>query len=239
MAGATDDGVASPQLRFLLDTDAFISLEPFAGQIEPGLGPAAKFMQLAMKQVNRVFVHPATRDELVEVSDRVRVTQRIAELGKFEMLDEVPIAASLRAVIGPVVPDSNNDRDLRILAALHVNAVKFLVTNDAGLRQRAKRARLGDRVLTLADAAAMLEDVEPRVATPPPMVNTVQSYGLDFDQEIFESTRRDYDFDTWTTKVQADSANRECFVIEEQDGGLRGHRHRQALCSVRLTFKVQ
>ncbi|QLL08987.1 hypothetical protein [Mycobacterium vicinigordonae] len=81
-------GAQSTPTRFLLDTNAFIALEPFAGQVEPGLGPAATFMRLAMKQGSRIFVHPATRDELAESVDHVRMKQRIAELAKFEMLDE-------------------------------------------------------------------------------------------------------------------------------------------------------
>jgi hypothetical protein len=76
VAGNADRGVPSPT-RFLLDTNAFIALEPFAGQMESGLGPAATFMRLATKQGNRVFVHPATKDELGEGKDRVRAKQRI------------------------------------------------------------------------------------------------------------------------------------------------------------------
>jgi hypothetical protein len=97
--GNGDRAMPSPT-RFLLDTNAFIALEPFAGQMESGLGPAATFIRLATKQDNRVFVHPATKDELGEGKNRVRAQQRIAELNKFEMLAEAPISASLRDAIG-------------------------------------------------------------------------------------------------------------------------------------------
>ncbi|UCZ59685.1 hypothetical protein [Mycolicibacterium phocaicum] len=187
VASASHSDATSSPTRFLLDTNAFIALEPYAGQIEPGMGPAATFMRLAMKQGNRVFVHPATRDELVEGKNPDRVRQRLAELAKFQMLDESPISAQLRNQIGPVIPDSNNDRDLRILAALNANAANFLVSDDAGLHRRARRADIGDRVLTLNDAVAMLEGLEPTVASPPPMVSPIQSYALDFDQNIFIS----------------------------------------------------
>lgn len=205
--------------RFLLDTNAFIALEPFDGQMEPGLGPGATFMRLAMKQRNRVFVHPATRDELAEGKDKTRTTQRIAELGKIEMLAEVPISSRLTDELGPVVVDSNDHRDLRILAALHANAVNFLVTDDVPLAKRAKRVGLGDRILTLADAAGMLESLEPATVLPPPKVMPVESYALDLDQNIFASIRLDYEgFDAWIDKVRGDSPNRECFVITEDDG---------------------
>lgn len=206
-------------MRFLLDTNAFIALEPFAGQMEAGMGPAATFMRLAMKQGHRVFVHPASRDELAEGKDPVRVQQRMAELNKFDMLVESPISSQIDIELGPVVPDSNDHRDRRILAALYSNAVNFLVSDDGRLRRRAKRIGVGERVLTLADAVAMLEGLEPTVAPPPPRVKEVPSYALDLDQEIFESIRGDYpEFDDWIAKVQGDSANRECFVVEEDDG---------------------
>lgn len=213
------DTAAPPPTRFLLDTNVFIALEPFDGQMEPGLGPAATFMRLAMKQRNLVFVHPATKDELAEGKDQTRATQRIAELNKIEMLAEVPISTRLQAELGPVVADSNDHRDLRILAALDANAVNFLVTDDIGLHKRAKRVGLGHRVLTLGDAAAMLQAFEPTAVEPPPKVTPVESYALDLDQDIFTSIRADYgDFDAWISKVAADSANRECFVITEDAG---------------------
>jgi rRNA-processing protein FCF1 len=218
VADSSDAETAPSPTRFLLDTNAFIALEPFAGQMESGMGPAAAFMRLAMKQGNRVFVHPASRDELVEGKNPDRVRQRLAELAKFETLAEAPVSAQLRAEIGPVVAGSNNDRDLRILAALNANAVNLLVSDDDGLRRRARRIGIGDRVLTLDDAAAMLEDLEPSVASTPPMVDHVESYALDFDQGIFSTIRNEYsDFDQWKAKVQGDSTNRECFVIKESD----------------------
>lgn len=97
-AMAGDGDTATMPTRFLLDTNAFIALEPFDGQMEPGLGPAAAFMRLAMKQRNHVFVHPATRDELTEGADRTRAMQRIAELSKIEMLAETPISSHLNGL---------------------------------------------------------------------------------------------------------------------------------------------
>jgi hypothetical protein len=132
---------------------------------------------------------------------------------------KVRVSAYLRDELGPVIPESNNDRDLRILAALHADAANFLVSDDDGLRRRAKRIEIGDRVLTLYDAVATLEGFESTVTTPPPMVSTVQSYALDFDQDILATIRADdLEFDQWKAKVQGDSTNRECVVIKESYG---------------------
>jgi hypothetical protein len=217
--GSSGANPAPPRTRFLLDTNAFIALEPYAGQMEAGLAPAAVFLRLAMRQGHQIFVHPASQDELVGGSDPTRAQQRIAELGKYEMLVETPINSYLQTELGPVVADSNDHRDLRILASLHANSVTFLVSDDGNLRKRAKRIGIGQRVLTVADAAAMLESFEPTVAPPPPRVTMLPAYALDLDQEIFDSIRSDYaDFNNWIGRVQADSDNRECYVVQEHDG---------------------
>jgi len=46
------EAAAAAPTRLPLDTNAFIALEPFDGHMEPGLGPAATFMRLVMKQRN-------------------------------------------------------------------------------------------------------------------------------------------------------------------------------------------
>src|SRR6185437_14378409 len=138
VSGGEDDATDTPSvIRFLLDTNAIIALEPFAGQMEPGMGPASAFMRLAMRQRHHVFVHPASRDELQGGNVAARVRQRLAELAKFEILTESPIHSEIDNELGPVVPDTNDHRDRRILASLYSNSVTFLVSDDARLGKRA------------------------------------------------------------------------------------------------------
>lgn len=212
-------GADAAPTRFLLDTNAFIALEPFAGQMEAGMGPASTFVRLAMKQRHHIFVHPATRDDLAEDKDRVRLKQSMAELDKFDTLAESPIHSRINEELGPVEANTNDHRDRRILASLYSNSVRFLVTDDDRLRKRARRIGVGSRVLTLADAVAMLEGFEPTSIPPPPQVNRLPTYALNLEDDIFDSIRDDYaDFDEWIKKVQGDSVNRECFVVEEDNG---------------------
>jgi hypothetical protein len=91
---------------------------------------------------------------------------------------------------------------LRLLAALHQNAVAYLVTDDDKLRKRARRVGLGERVLSLVDAVEMLRQLTPTVVTPPPRVQRLATYALDAEQTIFESLREDYDDSTfgWTPR---------------------------------------
>ncbi|GAA0986260.1 hypothetical protein GCM10009551_037590 [Nocardiopsis tropica] len=216
-SGARGNGAASGR-RFLIDTNFFITLEPFNGSIEPGQRTAAEVVRLCSKQGHRVFVHPASRDEIDNGKNPERVRQRHAELLKYEMLeDEPPVSKELKLLAGDSEVDSNNHRDLRILAAVHANAAHYLVTNDQGLHRRAGRAGLGDRVLTLADAASMLASLEPDRSKNPPRIDEVQAYALDIDQDIFDSLRSEYgeEFLPWLDKVRGDFDNRLCFVIRD------------------------
>lgn len=200
----------------LLDTNVYISLEPFAGQVEPGLGPAADLVRLCNRQGHQLFVHPASIDDLREGTDRARLQQRLAEIAKFELLAESPIPASLIALAGPSADGTNDHRDLRLLAALNARAVNYLVSEDNALRRRAVRAGLGQSVLTIADATDLLQSLEPRAGVTPPRVEAIRTYALDLDQPIFGSLRADYDgFDQWLGQVQEDWENRDALVIRD------------------------
>jgi hypothetical protein len=214
-AGAPSGGTA---LRLLIDTNVFIALEPYAGRMEPGLASAAQLVRLVGEQRHRLFVHPATQDDLHEGKDKSRLTQQLAELAKFPKLAEGKIPSAVTGALGEPVPGSNDQRDLRLLAALFNNAVSFLITEDGRLRRRAARLGLRERVLTLADAVAMLRQLTPTVSTPPPRVDRVEPYALDAEQAIFASLREDYsEFDEWlNTKVRPDPDNRDCFVVHEE-----------------------
>lgn len=209
-------GGASP-LRLLIDSNFYITLEPYGGAVESQQDAAAEVVRLAAEQGHRVVVHPATRDDLLEADDPALRRQRIAELGKYPVLDEGPVSAALLAELGTPPAGSNDERDLRILGALHNRAAGFLITNDNKLRKRAVRVGLGDQVLTIASALAMLRQLSPSEIPSPPRVQLIAPYALDADQDIFGSLRDDYaEFDQWLDqRVRPDHDNRDCLVIEE------------------------
>lgn len=206
-------------LRLLLDTNVFVALEPFAGGMERGLGPAARLVRLAGEQGHKLFVHPATEDDLRQGTDRTRLTQQLAELGKFPMLAEGPIPAALIEAAGYSEPGSNDHRDLRLLAALKNRATAYMISEDVRLRRRAARAGLGESVLTVNEAVALLDGFAPTLSPPPPRVERVEPYALDSDQAIFGTIRADYSgFDSWLDKVRSEAHNRDCLVIRGHDG---------------------
>lgn len=203
-------------LRMLLDTNVFIAIEPFEGVIESGLTRGATLVRLAAEQGHTLFVHPAVRDDLTQARNLRKRQQALAELNKYPMLHESGVTASLKQRAGTSEEGSNDHRDLRLLAALDGYAVTYLVTEDVRLRRRARRAGLGNAVLSVEEAIALLEGLQPVRLKPPPRVTEIPAYALDVEQDIFDSLREDYaGFDAWLDKVRADSANRVCMVIEE------------------------
>lgn len=208
---------AKARLRLLIDSNIFVTLEPYAGALETTNRKTTELARLSAKQGHTLFVHPANRDDVREGKDPLRRTQALAELDKYPQLSEGPVPSRLTDALGVPVPGSNDDRDMRLLAALANNAVAFMITADKKLRRRAARVGLGDRTLSVDDAVEMLRQLEPAVNTPPPRVMSVESYALDGDQSIFQSLRDDYEgFDVWLNDtVRPDADNRDCLVIDE------------------------
>jgi GNAT superfamily N-acetyltransferase len=202
----------------LLDSNVVIAVEPYAGSLEPSTSTAATLVRLASEQGHLVCVAPATRDDLLEGSDARRRGQRIAELGKFHLLEEAPLEQRFLALAGDSPSGSNDHRDLRVLAALYVGAATHLVTDDSRLRRRATRAGLGESTLSLSEAVDLLTGFAPNRSSPPPRVMTPKTYTLNSDDPIFESLRHDYDgFDEWFARVRADQDTRSCYLVKEDD----------------------
>jgi GNAT superfamily N-acetyltransferase len=212
--------VPSAHLRLLLDTNVFIAVEPFDGSTEVGLPRCATLVRLASEQGHTLLVHPATRDDLREGKDPKRRQQRLAELEKYPMLEESRITKSLVERAGSSPVGSNDHRDLRLLAALDGRAATYLVSEDTGLRRRARRAGLRDATLTVDEALTLLEGFRPKNPTPPPHVTVIPAYTLDIEQDIFVGLREDYgpDFDQWLDKVRSDSEHRICLNVQDDDG---------------------
>ena len=205
-------------LRLLLDTNVVISLEPYGGDLEARLKTAAELHRLASQQGHSLFVHPATKDDLLEDRDDGRRAQRLAELGKYQRLVTTPVPADLRRAVGEQKPGSNGERDLRILSGLVCHAVDFLVSDDRGLRRWAARVGREDSVLTVAEMLDMLRQLAPAVPAAPPLIERPPAYALEIDDPIFDSLRQQYgkgDFDDWLDRVRADHDNRACYVVRQ------------------------
>ncbi|NTW39445.1 MAG: GNAT family N-acetyltransferase [Cellulomonadaceae bacterium] len=218
------DVSASPDARFalLLDTNAFIALEPKSPSFQADLPDAADLVRLAQEGHHGFFLSAGTTRDIDRdpIAERRQANHLLAS--KYQHLDPIAPPNDLLAVLGELAPppgrNTNDDVDLEMLSAVWVGAVDFLVTQDDRLRRRGVRAGLGDRILTILEAVAFLRRLTPRASTPPPAVVPLRTYNLDPRDPIFDSLREDYaGFDAWFTKTRR-APGRPSWIIEAEDG---------------------
>lgn len=191
-------------MKFLLDTNIFIPLEPTGpAGLEANTGSAAEFIRLAQTG-HEVFLHPTLRLDVARDRDEERHAIRDLLAAKYREL-EVPPAPKkeLTQIFGNPEHGTNDWVDLQHLAALSGDAVDYLVTEDAKLHRRANRAGLEARVLFLADALAVLRGLQPSPPPAPPAAELVRVYSLPNEDPIWRSLRADYKgFDEWLQKCR-------------------------------------
>ena len=175
--------------RFLLDANELIPLEPTSpSDLEAGTRIAADVVRRANELGFPLLVHPETIRELAK--DRVRERRELRQilLNKYAVLADPPSLADVESILGAVAPQSNDWFDHHLLAALHADAVHYLVTNDEGIHKKARLLGIpGDRVLTLADARALLDTLVDHPQATPPQVQARVVHSLDKTDPIFES----------------------------------------------------
>ena len=209
--------------RFLLDANVLIPLEPTSpSELEADAPIAAEVVRRASELGFHLLVHPETIRELATDRDPARRVTRRVLLSKYEELTDPPGLEDVESVLGAVPRQSNNWVDHLLLAALHADAVHYLVTNDEGIHRKARRLKISaDRVLTIADARALLDTLVNHPQTPPPQVRTRALHSLRRSDPIFESLRGDYpDFDRWFQRKRQEG--REAWTIEARDGRYAG-----------------
>jgi L-amino acid N-acyltransferase YncA len=210
--------MARSDLKFLIDTNIYIPLEPTAEEgIEPNTALAAQFLRQASETGCRVYIHPASNVDIDRDPKPERQALRRALLDKYPVLPDPPSLNLVEEVLGKVQRDDHDWVDNHMLAALQANAVGWVVTEDRGMHRRARKLQLENRVLRLAEAVIMLEGFFGRLPVPPPAVATMKAHALNPKDRIFNSLRADYPgFDAWFAKARRD--HRQSWVINTADG---------------------
>ncbi|WP_375459214.1 GNAT family N-acetyltransferase [uncultured Enterovirga sp.] len=204
----------------LIDTNVFIGLED---QREVSSDFAA-LQQLASKHGVGILIHEAARDDLARDRDSARRQISLSKIAKFQILGKVRglTAADLAAQFG-ALPRPNDVVDATLLHALTIGAVDFLISEDTGLHDRARRrsVELARRVLYVADAALLLRTTYEPIDVPIRFIEEVDAHTIPANDPIFDSLREGYPgFDSWW-REKCVRQRRKCWVVTDE-GKLAG-----------------
>jgi hypothetical protein len=200
-------------MKFLIDTNVFIPLEPTAPSETGALtSTAAAFAQKANRAGFSLFVHPAQARVILNDRDEQRRELRKSLLGKYPPLPDPPLSVRIDSILGAVDENSHDWVDHQLLAALHADAVDTLVTEDVRIHRKAKRLGLQHRVAYVTEAITELDALSDAVPPALPAVETTKAHNLDSSDPIFVSVRRDYpEFDVWLTKCKRE--HRQAWIV--------------------------
>jgi hypothetical protein len=210
-------------MKFLFDTNLIIPAEPTShADEEPGTALVSELIGLIGKGQHQAYVHPASLRELRGDKSHERRELRKKLIAKYQRLPAPPkISDEQERALGRPRPGSHDEVDYLLLAAVAADAVNYLITDDHKLHKRAATLGVGDRVLVLADTAAMVRGLFPRVPPPPPSVIPARCHEISEADPIFDSLRKEYDdFDDWFRRCKL--AHRRAWTIRSPSGGLAG-----------------
>jgi ribosomal protein S18 acetylase RimI-like enzyme len=205
--------------NYLIDTNVFIGLEDDKEVSEE----IASFLALANKHNVGVFVHEAARDDIARDSDTKRRSISLSKVSKFQILKKVRglTEEDLARRYGEL-SKPNDIVDATLLNALDIGAADFLITEDRKLHARARRhaPHISDRILFIADAAALLLSTYEPVQVPFRYVEELEANEIPLTDNIFDSLRDGYPgFDVWW-RDKCVKRHRKCWVV--YDDGLAG-----------------
>lgn len=199
---------------YLIDTNILIGLEDHHA-VKPAY---ARFSKLASSYKLDVFVHEAAKDDIARDKDHERRAISLSKIEKFQSLGKVKglKKQDLEAQFGPL-PKHNDVVDATLLHAVSIGAADFLVTQDQGLHDRARRVSsdLARRVLFVGDAADLIATTFAPKDVPIRHVEEVQAHTIALTDDFFDSLREGYaEFDDWW-KSKCIAQRRPCWVVYE------------------------
>lgn len=181
---------------YLIDTNVIIGLEDHRA-VQPAF---ARLIHFAAKHKVDILVHEAARDDIKRDKNEARRLISLSKLDKFQTLKKVRGLDKLELIKYGPLGRPNDIVDATLLDALERGAADFLVTEDRGLHERARRysPELGRRVLFVADAVQLLRTTYEPIETPVRHVEEISANEVLLTDGIFDSLREDYPlFDSW------------------------------------------
>lgn len=186
-------------LAILVDTNVFVAAEQHTEDDHPYGREAAELLRAAAALGFRVCLSEATVRDVASAPGELGKRRRRA-LEKYDVLQPAHVPDAVRAAFGDLGRQQHRN-DLQVVATVASGVAQFLVSNDAQLRSRARRAGL-DNVLSLDEALAYLHTLQrPRLVLPP-AAERVEPHQVNIDAALFDTLKADYPFTTWwRTKV--------------------------------------
>ncbi len=202
---------------YLIDTNVFIRLEDPA-EVPPDF---ASLTSLANRYGVTLYVHEVAKEDLDRDRNEARKNVSISKTAKFPVLSKVRglNVTELATAFGPLAKP-NDIVDATLLHAIEANAADFLVTEDRGLHDRARRhsTQLAERVLYVADAVALLRSNYEPIEVSLKFVEEVEAHEIPLSDTIFDSLRQDYPpFDRWW-REKCVRKHRKCWIVNDQTG---------------------
>lgn len=204
------------QQSYLIDTNILIGLEDYH-KVEAAY---ARFLNLASSHKVDIFVHEAAKDDIACDKDVRRREISLSKIEKYRVLRNRRglTEGALAAEFGPL-KKRNDVVDAKLLHALTIGAADFLVTQDRGLHDRARRhsAELGRRVLFVGDAADLLTQTYEPKEVPIRHVAEFEAHEINHEDPFFDSLRDGYpEFNDWW-REKCVKQHRLCWVVYDGD----------------------
>lgn len=204
-------------MKFLLDTNIFIPLEPATQEdIEKLTTQANEFVRLVGTEGHQIYLHPESQRDINNDKDSNRKFFRTQFFSKYPLIPDPPcISSDIIKRFG--APKNSHDHvDFSLLTVLQADAIDFLVTEDKGIHTKAAILGIKDRVLNIPGAIYFLQSFLPKRPLPLPDVKYLKVHALNDQDPIFDSLRADYnpEFDEWLRACKR--GHRDCWIVEDR-----------------------
>lgn len=185
-------------MRVLLDTNIIIYREDYK-KVSPNLNELLNL--IAENKVNTV-IHPLAFAEIKRDQNAERRDIILSKLRSYQALESPPDPeqdTTFRQKIRR--KDSPNDLvDDNLLYCVYRDAIDFLITHDGGIKEKALRISIQDRVYSIDEALVFLKRqfASPDLTVAPLSITYLPLHNLSLDNSIFDQLKAEYpDFSDW------------------------------------------
>lgn len=201
------------QLTLLLDTNVLIPLQDSYAVLGDNL---ANFHRLAVVGGHKLVYHPASIEDFERDTDLGRRARNLEHVRRYPALERPAKCPWNTPTTSP-----NDACDNEILYALECDAAHALVTEDKGLRTKARARGLGHRTYNIQTAEDWLRRLHQPFDVVLPNIDDVPLHSLtpELTDTFFDSLRAGYPgFDDWFRRKARE--NRKAWVYRDETGVL-------------------